>query len=134
MLCCRDAENAGVAHLLDFHQGACGQWEPRQRPDVIVTNPPWGNRLMANDGESYSMSQLEATWTELGLFLKVLPRESAVVRNSCKCLLGADALLPEQSMWILRKLVQCCSQCPLHAGYTASKVSNLGPVRVGPGQ
>ena len=87
-----------MAHLLDFHQGACGQWEPRQRPDVVVTNPPWGNRLMANDGESYSMSQLEATWTELGLFLKVLPRQCALFRSSCKCPLGADALLPERGM------------------------------------
>lgn len=89
---------------------------------------------MANDGETYSMSQLEATWTELGLFLKVLPREFAGVRSSCKCLVGADVPLPEQSMWILEQPVQCCSQCPLQAGYTASKVSNLGPVRVGPGQ
>ena len=95
-----------MAHLLDFHQGACGQWEPRQRPDVVVTNPPWGNRLMANDGESNSMSQLEATWTELGLFLKVLPGRCAVFRSSCKCLSWADALLPEQGM---RNIPKACA-------------------------
>ena len=106
VLCCRDAESAGVAHLLDFHQGACGQWEPRQRPDVVVTNPPWGNRLMANEGESYSVSQLEATWTELGLFLKVLPGQRALFRSRCKFLLGSAALLPERGM---RNILEACA-------------------------
>ena len=66
---CRDAEGAGVAHLVHLHQGSCGEWQPRQRPDQIITNPPWGNRLMG--AEADDSSALEATWTELGLFLKV---------------------------------------------------------------
>ena len=65
----RDAEGAGVAHLMHLHQGSCGEWQPRQRPDQVITNPPWGNRLM--DAEADDSSALEATWTELGLFLKV---------------------------------------------------------------
>ena len=65
----RDAEGAGVAHLVHLHQGSCGEWQPRQRPDAVITNPPWGNRLMG--AEADDSSALEATWTELGLFLKV---------------------------------------------------------------
>ena len=65
----RDAEGAGVAHLMHLHQGSCGDWQPRRRPDRVITNPPWGNRLMGAEADDSSV--LEATWTELGLFLKV---------------------------------------------------------------
>ena len=58
-----------MAHLVHLHQGSCGDWQPRQRPDRVITNPPWGNRLMG--AEADDSSALEATWTELGLFLKV---------------------------------------------------------------
>ncbi len=119
MLHCRDAESAGLAHLLDLHQGACRHWEPRQRPDVVVTNPPWGNRLMANDGEADSMSQLEATWTELGLFLKVLPRRCALLRSSC---MWAKHLVPEQGMQNIQKPLQWGSRCFPQAQYIAPKV------------
>ena len=72
MLGFRDAEGAGVAHLVHLHEGTCGDWAPRQRPHMIVTNPPWGNRLMALEYDSPDQqSALEAAWTELGLFLKV---------------------------------------------------------------
>ncbi|CAK0784504.1 hypothetical protein CVIRNUC_007708 [Coccomyxa viridis] len=73
-LASRDAEGAGVAHLMHLHQGSCGEWQPRQRPDQVITNPPWGNRLM--DAEADDSSALEATWTELGLFLKAHCREA----------------------------------------------------------
>ena len=58
-----------MAHLVRLHQGSCGDWQPRQRPDAVITNPPWGNRLMGAKVED--SSALEATWTELGLFVKV---------------------------------------------------------------
>lgn len=58
-----------MAHLMHLHQGSCGEWQPRQRPEQVITNPPWGNRLMG--AEADDSSALEATWTELGLFLKV---------------------------------------------------------------
>ena len=73
MLHCRDAEGAGVGKIVHFTQGACQAWKPRQRPNLVITNPPWGNRLMGLDYDAPDqMSVLEATWTELGLFFKVL--------------------------------------------------------------
>ena len=82
---CRDAEGAGVAHLVRLHESTCGAWQPQQRPDILVTNPPWGNRLMAleYDAPADQVSALEAAWTELGLFLKVCRRLS--IRVHCCC-------------------------------------------------
>ncbi len=61
-----------MAHLVRLHEGTCGGWEPRQRPGIVITNPPWGNRLMALEYDAPNqLSALEAAWTELGLFLKV---------------------------------------------------------------
>ena len=79
---CRDAEGAGVAHLVRLHEGACGAWQPKRRPDILVTNPPWGNRLLAleYDAPPEQVSALEAAWTELGLFLKVCSRPSIKLR------------------------------------------------------
>jgi len=43
----RGAYEAGVDHLIDFDLGRCGGWKPAgPRPTLVVTNPPWGRRLM----------------------------------------------------------------------------------------
>lgn len=60
----RGAFEAGVDHLIDFDLGGCAGWEPRVplsasggpegdssgggfgRPTLVVTNPPWGRRLL----------------------------------------------------------------------------------------
>ena len=87
-LMCRDAEGAGVAHLLRLHEGTCGGWEPQQRPGIVITNPPWGNRLMALEYDAPNqLSALEAAWTELGLFLKVRSKihcNALMLTGSCQ--------------------------------------------------
>ena len=45
----RGAFEAGVDHLIDFDLGKCAEWRPWNgslRPTLVVTNPPWGRRLM----------------------------------------------------------------------------------------
>lgn len=51
----RGAFEAGVDHLIDFDLGKCADWRPSffddssgaaVRPSLVVTNPPWGRRLM----------------------------------------------------------------------------------------
>lgn len=51
----RGAFEAGVDHLIDFDVGRCSDWRPSfslspgseaLRPSLVVTNPPWGRRLM----------------------------------------------------------------------------------------
>ena len=69
-----------MAHIVKLNQGSCEAWEPRGRPDLVVTNPPWGNRLMGPDAED---APLEATWKELGLFLKVCPMSFSLHSDRC---------------------------------------------------
>jgi 23S rRNA G2445 N2-methylase RlmL len=69
----RDVEAAGMRQVIRLSQGACADWAPAQKPFMVVTNPPWGVRLTGSDsGSSSEAAGLEATWRELGLFLKVL--------------------------------------------------------------
>lgn len=47
----RGAYEAGVDHLIDFDLGKCADWRPTTggaRPTLVVTNPPWGRRLMGS--------------------------------------------------------------------------------------
>ena len=74
----RDVEAAGLQRMIRLSKGACAQWAPARKPSMVVTNPPWGVRLAGGEGGSSSeASGLEATWRELGLFLKVLALRSA---------------------------------------------------------
>ena len=57
------AKAAGVAAHLQFAQGDAAAWVPPVPPAVVVTNPPWGERLQADD------EQLTASWRALGTFL-----------------------------------------------------------------
>ena len=47
---CRDAQAAGVAKHIKWHDGPCSNWVPRTTPNTVVVNPPWGRRLL-NDAE-----------------------------------------------------------------------------------
>lgn len=62
------AENlkaAGVSSLARLRHGDVASWKIGDRkPDLFVTNPPWGQRLMSDDED------LEETWKKLGTFLK----------------------------------------------------------------
>lgn len=42
----RDVESAGMSRLVKLTHGPCLQWRPAQRPAMVVTNPPWGTRLL----------------------------------------------------------------------------------------
>lgn len=44
-LCKRDAQTAGVLHLLDLSCNDCRDYQPSAVPSLVVTNPPWGSRL-----------------------------------------------------------------------------------------
>lgn len=37
-----------MGKMVTLTQGAVAQWRPRQRPEFVVTNPPWGNRLLGS--------------------------------------------------------------------------------------
>ena len=53
------AEAAGVDHLVSFDRGDCLDWrvEERERPSAVLSNPPWGERLLSRqssrEGEEY---------------------------------------------------------------------------------
>jgi 23S rRNA G2445 N2-methylase RlmL len=44
-------EAAGVGRIVRLGQGDCRGWVPGLKPDLVVTNPPWGNRLLAAAGD-----------------------------------------------------------------------------------
>ncbi|QDZ23497.1 S-adenosyl-L-methionine-dependent methyltransferase [Chloropicon primus] len=60
-----DARKASLSGLISFNQGSCESWRPAgvSQPDLVITNPPWGERL--ND------DNLAHSWRELGNFLKM---------------------------------------------------------------
>ncbi len=58
----RDAARAGVADCITFSSRPVRSFTPPFRPDVVVVNPPWGERLTPED--------LDRVWKELRLFLK----------------------------------------------------------------
>jgi hypothetical protein len=63
-LAARDAEAAGVRHLLRLHQGDCAEWQLPRAPTLVVSNPPWGQRLMG--GEGVSGRQAGGAWVRGG--------------------------------------------------------------------
>jgi 23S rRNA G2445 N2-methylase RlmL len=83
-LAAKDAEAAGVGRVIRFSQGDCGAWVPELKPDLLVTNPPWGTRLLAGGGRggaeggrggaagggSETSAELEGAWSALSQFVK----------------------------------------------------------------
>jgi 23S rRNA G2445 N2-methylase RlmL len=91
------AAAAGVAPLLRLTQAPVSTWRPVATPTLVVTNPPWGLRLMGAAGDDSSSSgrgadsrsgsrdrdwgrdregrggqvaELEGVWRDLGDWLK----------------------------------------------------------------
>jgi 23S rRNA G2445 N2-methylase RlmL len=54
---------ADLAGRIALAQGDARDWVPPFRPELVVTNPPYGERLAADDAE------LAASWQALGRFL-----------------------------------------------------------------
>lgn len=54
---------AGLAGKVALRHGDCSDYEPPFRPGIVVTNPPYGDRLTPD------ATQLAETWHALGRFL-----------------------------------------------------------------
>ncbi|KAK9811854.1 hypothetical protein WJX72_011203 [[Myrmecia] bisecta] len=109
----RDAVAAGVDDMIEFSSGSCASWRPREVPHVVITNPPWGQRLLPDElpdrasfndrnpqGNSYERrqqaggdspnsrqqwGQLNSAWQDLSVFLKgQCPNASAYVLSGNK--------------------------------------------------
>ena len=78
-----DARAAGLGDAIAFECGECQDFAPPARPSMVVTNPPWGLRLLGPDdrdwrsgrGGSRSAEEgdeeaVRAPWTQLGGFLR----------------------------------------------------------------
>ncbi|KAK9804950.1 hypothetical protein WJX73_002608 [Symbiochloris irregularis] len=37
---------AGVDHMVSLHHVSCHEWQPQKQPNLVVVNPPHGNRLL----------------------------------------------------------------------------------------
>jgi 23S rRNA G2445 N2-methylase RlmL len=59
------AAAAGVDDCVSFTQGDAAAWRPRPRPELVVTNPPWGKRLDYGDDAGSGDA-----WPALGAFLR----------------------------------------------------------------
>lgn len=64
------AEAAGVASLIRLAVADAAEFVPATPPAIVVTNPPWGERLAADD--------LDHSWQVLGNFLHQRARGAAV--------------------------------------------------------
>ena len=73
---CRGLQAAGVSDLVTLHQGPCHAWQPPMCPDLVVCNPPWGNRLQPESGQALRASRC------VRLLLHRLPDRTAVI-TSC---------------------------------------------------
>jgi len=54
---------AGLADRIEVHQGDVAEFVPPTRPEIVVTNPPYGDRLQSDP------VALEQSWSALGRFL-----------------------------------------------------------------
>lgn len=59
----RSLEEAGVEHLVRLSAAPVADLVPRTQPDLVVVNPPYGERIGEGD-------DLEQSWLDLGAFLK----------------------------------------------------------------
>lgn len=66
-LCKKDAQTAGVLHLLDLSCEDCQDYQPPVVPSLVVTNPPWGERL--TDSRFVHVSHFHNLFAMRGLYL-----------------------------------------------------------------
>ena len=78
-----DARAAGLGDAIAFECGECRDFAPPARPSMVVTNPPWGLRLLgpgdrdrrpgrggSRSAEEGDEEAVRAPWTQLGGFLR----------------------------------------------------------------
>ena len=73
----KSAQAAGLSHMMQFKLADAAVFEPPYPPAVVVTNPPWGERL----GEG---SDLVASWRALGTLLRRCPGAQAYVLSGAR--------------------------------------------------
>jgi putative N6-adenine-specific DNA methylase len=66
------ARRAGLERFVQYRRADAATFEPPFVPQVVVTNPPWGERLGAGD-------DLVASWRAVGTFLRRCPGAQAYV-------------------------------------------------------
>jgi len=85
--------------VIKFFNNPCGQWKPPQKPDLVVVNPPWGERLADSDE-----NKLKRSWEELGDFL----------RKHCQ---GVTAYILSGNRYVTQDLgLRCSRKHPLVIG------------------
>jgi hypothetical protein len=63
----RDADAAGVSALVDVGTAPCAVWRPAARPRLVVSNPPWGARLLGGRPSGYLPEDAQASvWGQRG--------------------------------------------------------------------
>eukprot|EP00798_Chlamydomonas_sp_ICE-L_P015600 gene15601-21704_t len=79
----KDILTAGLKKNVMLSVGNCGTWVPTKQPTLVVTNPPWGRRLMpdrrsqeefgsseAAGSDEGTPDELRETWLSLSNFLR----------------------------------------------------------------
>jgi putative N6-adenine-specific DNA methylase len=66
------ATDAGIADVVRFQVADAAIFEPPFVPRVVVSNPPWGGRLVGGE-------ELSGSWRSLGTFLRRCPGATAYV-------------------------------------------------------
>lgn len=100
-------EAAGLQGAVQFREGPCRTLRLRAAPDVVITNPPWGQRLAGGRGVARGRRPgsgkrvgvvegvdegLRAVYEELGDWLKASVCVFSLAMTGC--LLMAAAVLP----------------------------------------
>ncbi|GAP00189.1 THUMP domain-containing class I SAM-dependent RNA methyltransferase [Fructobacillus ficulneus] len=70
-----NAKHAGLSQDITFEAIAAGDWQPDQKQGVIVSNPPYGQRL----GE---VEEAEGLYQEMGAVYKTMPYWSKYILTS----------------------------------------------------
>jgi putative N6-adenine-specific DNA methylase len=76
-LAAENIQRAGVQSIVRLHQGDIAAYTLDTPPHMVMTNPPWGQRLLGGgeDGEDHARygppdGDLGDSWRKLGQFLK----------------------------------------------------------------
>ena len=92
-----------MAEHITWHMGLCEDWQPADKPGLVVCNPPWGHRLLGNESgaqraaapafhgyqQTSSLPEVAASlqeaWQSLSAFLKgQCPKSDAFVLSAHK--------------------------------------------------
>ena len=101
---CRDAQAAGMAQYIKWHDGPCSKWVPRTPPSTVVVNPPWGRRLL-NDADEEDEAEGQR-WSAGGLH-SILNDQ---VTCCCQCVVLLNRKLTQKASMQMNE--QSCMHTP----------------------